>query len=200
MRLSAPSFGAVSLATVLLVSVALGESGTTKERARLRKGPSGATEILGDVEPGTRLDLLGESEGWRQVRTPDGRVGWVWAEHVAFGTPDAKAPGATAGTRPLVDEIRDLRADVAALRQRPEPATTADLERVRQELDRIAAAERDLARRLDERAVPPSVDPPPESPGGSAPAFLAVGGVIGFVASRLLQGRRDRRQRSRLRI
>jgi hypothetical protein len=36
--------------------------------------------------------------------------------------------------------------------------------------------------------------------GTLAPALLAVGGLIGFVASRAMQRRRDRRQRSRLRL
>jgi hypothetical protein len=200
-RPSRRSIGTVSLVAVLLASVALAETGTTKERAHLRKGPSGATEQLGDIDAGTRLDLLGESAGWRQVRAPDGRVGWVWAEHVALAGTEAKPAPPAGGTRSLSDEIHDLRDDVAVLKQRPEPATAADLERVRQELDRIATAERDLARRLDERAVPPSpVDPPPDGGSGSPLTYLAVGAVFGFIASRLLQGRRDRWQRNRLRV
>ena len=144
--------------------------------------------------------MLGENGGWRQVRIPDGRVGYVWGEHLGLAVPsEPKAPAV--GARTLADEVHDLRDEVSALRQRPEPATAADLARVSQEIERVAAAEREIARRLDERIITPSsTDPPPESIATLAPALLAVGAAIGFVASRLLQGRHDRRQRNRLRL
>jgi hypothetical protein len=192
------------LATLLLATWAGAESATTKDRARLRQGPSAATELLGEVEPGTTLELLGESGGWRQVRTPDGKTGYVWSEHFAARPDDAKAaePGRAAAPRTIAEEVRDLRDEVSALRQRPEPASAAALERVRQELERLAAAERDLARRLDDRFVPGAVpaDPPGDGAGALWPGLLVAGGVAGFVASRVLQHRRERRQRSRLRL
>src|SRR5439155_25234046 len=131
--------------------------------------------------------------GWRQVRAPDGRVGWIWAEHLAPRQPEAKPADTTSAARTLADDVRDLRADVTALRQRPDPATAADLERVRRELEQLAAAERDLARRLDDRVALAPVGPPPEGVGTLWPARLVIGAAIGFAASRLLQGRRDRR-------
>jgi len=203
-RLSGRSRGAALLATLLLATWAGAESATTKERARLRQGPSAATELLGEIDAGTTLELLGESGGWRQVRTPDGKTGWVWSEHLG-ARPDEARPAEPARPAPpprsSADDLRDLREDVRALRERPEPATAAALERVRQEVERLAGAERDLARRFDDRFLPAAV--PAESPGeGSAlwPALLAVGAAMGFTASRMLQRRRDRRQRGRLRL
>jgi uncharacterized protein YgiM (DUF1202 family) len=192
-----PSMTTTALAALILVSIARAESVPTKDRARLRQGPSAATDALGDVDPGTRVELLGESAGWRQVRTPDGRVGYIWGEHLAL---EPKTPTPTAAPRTLADEVHDLRDEVNALRQRPEPATAADLARLGQEVERLATAEREIARRLEERIVPTPADPPPESIATLAPALLAVGAAIGFVASRLLQGRHDRRQRNRLRL
>jgi glycerol-3-phosphate acyltransferase PlsY len=125
-RLSGPSRGAALLATLLLAGWAGAESATTKERARLRQGPSAATELLGEVDAGTTLELLGESGGWRQVRTPDGKTGWVWSEHLG-ARPDEPKPTEPARPAPppraSADDIRDLRDDVRALRERPEPAS-----------------------------------------------------------------------------
>jgi HAMP domain-containing protein len=189
---------------LLLASVAHPESAATKERARLRQGPSAATELLGEIDAGTKLDLLGESGGWRQVRVPDGRVGWVWADHLALGdAPPPKPSPEPPAARPATEDLRQLRDDVAALKQRPEPASAADIERVRQEIERLAAAQREMTRRLDDRIAPAAgvVDPPtPDGIGTFAPALLLVGAIVGFAGSRLLQRRRDRRQRSRLRL
>jgi SH3-like domain-containing protein len=199
-----PWLGAACAVTLLLSSLARAESATTKDRARLRSGPSAATDLLGEVDAGERVEIIGESGGWRQVRTADGRVAYLWGEHLQpkEGEPRAPAEGQGGPPRSLADQMREVRDDVAALRQRPEPATAADLERVRQELDRLAAAERDLARRFDDRFIPgqASGDPPPESTGVFAPALLLTGAIVGFAASRVMQRRRDHRQRSRLRL
>jgi len=200
-------FVIVSMA-VLLASGAAAETATTRERARLRQGPSAATELLGELDPDTKVELLGESAGWRQVRTPDGRVGWVWGDHLA-GLAAAPRPPApvtpptqtTPPPRTMADDVRELRDQVSALRERPEPATAADLERVRQELERLSTAERDLARRLDDRPMPaPLPDPPADGATTLAPALLFVGALFGYAGSRLVQRRRDRRQRNRLRL
>jgi hypothetical protein len=132
----------------------------------------------------------------------------AWGEGLAAVEAEVKPPeaprraeAAIGNARSLAEEVRDLREEVSALRQRPQPATAADLERVREELARLAAAERDLARRLDDRVVPAGpVDPSPDGMGTLAPALLVVGGIIGFAASRLLQRRGERRQRNRLRL
>ena len=191
----------VALAALLGVSMARAESATTKERAHLRRGPSAASELLGELPAGTALDVLGESGGWKQVRARDGKTGYVWAEHLAEAETQPPEALRTA-PRGLADEVRDLHQEVSALAQRPEPASAADLERVRRELERLSAAERDLARRFDERFVggPASADPAPEWTFWAVAGLLGMGAAIGLFADRLLQRRRDGRQRSRLRL
>src|SRR5438128_12458388 len=69
---------------------------------------------------------------------------------------EARAADAASGAGGLADEIRALRADLAALRDRPEGATAADIERLRTELAQLVTVDRDLSRRLDERLPAPS--------------------------------------------
>ena len=128
---------------------------------------------------GTRVEILSESAGWRQVQIPDGKTGYVWGEHLVEGE-----------TPPVPEE------------ERAAPATAADLERMRVEIERLTAAQRDLARRLDERplAAAPPAAPSLESTPGLAVALLLVGGGLGFAVSRLVQRRRDRRQWTKLRL
>ena len=191
----------VALAALLGVSMARAESATTKERAHLRQGPSAASELLGELPAGTALDVLGESGGWKQVRAPDGKTGYVWADHLAGA--ETKPPEAPrAAPRDVADELHDLSREVNALAERPEPASAADLERVRRELERLSAAERDLARRFDERFVggPAPADPAPEWTFWAVTGLLGMGTAIGLFVDRLLQRRHDGRQRGQLRL
>jgi uncharacterized protein YgiM (DUF1202 family) len=179
-----------------------------KDLGRLREGPGGASTLLGEVPPGTRVEITGESGGWRKVAMPDGRIGYIWAEHLVDPPADAQpaepprrpdtAPDG--GTRALLDEVRALRADVAALRERPDPAA-GDLDKLRSEVDRLTQAQRDVLRRLDERVnVGSPLDPPAETIPGVGWLGLAGGVVVGWMLSRFVQRRGDRRQRGRIRL
>src|SRR2546429_5701768 len=109
--------------------MARAESATTKERAHLRRGPSGASELLAELPPGTALDVLGESGGWKQVRARDGKTGYVWAEHLAEAETQPPEALRTA-PRGLPDEVRDLHQEVSALSPRPQPASAPEPARV----------------------------------------------------------------------
>ena len=47
-------------------------------RVNVRSGPGTGNAILGTVQAGDRLSLLGESGNWFQIRLPDGRQGWIY--------------------------------------------------------------------------------------------------------------------------
>ena len=113
---------------------------------------------------------------------------------------EARAADAASGAGGLADEIRALRADLAALRDRPEGATAADIERLRTELAQLVTVDRDLSRRLDERLPAPSPDPATDGVAGVPWTALAAGMLAGWGLSRLAQRRRERRQRGRLRV
>ena len=217
MGLSSRAFTGALLGAALLVTGSDAREAVLKDTGRLREGPGGASALLGEVPIGTHVDVTGESGGWRKVTMPDGRTGYIWAEHLIDPPADAQAaqaapaapaaeparrPDAAAdsGSRTLLDEIRALRADVATLRDRPESAT-ADLDKLRSEVDRLTQAQRDLLRRLDERANTLSpLDPPTDALPGAGWLGLAGGVVVGWILSRLAQRRGDRRQRSRIRL
>ncbi len=202
------SWGAL-LFVLVLVPRARGESAVVKEQARLREGPARTTKALGEVPTGTQLEVLGESEGWKQVLLPGGRRGYLWGEHLAAASADRpgetsrptetprKPEPETASLRSAVDE---LRTEVSALRDRPAPASADDLARLRAEVDRVAGVTRELARRLDERVRPAPADPPASSGvAGVAWVFLGAGLVVGWLWNRAAR-RRDHRQRSRLKL
>src|SRR5207249_1537987 len=83
---------------------------------------------------------------WKLVRTPGGRTGYAWAKHLALAASArleltrgaAEEPSAV--SRSLADEVHDLREQLSAITERPAPASAADLERLRQEVERLAAA------------------------------------------------------------
>jgi hypothetical protein len=102
----------------------------------------------------------------------------------------------------VADELRILRAEVEAMRQRPETSVASDIAALRSEVARLAASQADLERRL---GVTPTAAPPAgttERSGGVsltvALMFLFLGAAIGWVGGRLTQRWRDRRQRIRV--
>jgi len=112
----------------------------------------------------------------------------------------ARVADSGSGAAGLLDEVRALRADLDALRDRPEPATAADIERLRTELERLATVDRDLSRRLDERLPAASADPAADGVAGVPWTALIAGMLAGWGLARLAQRRKERRQRGRLRV
>jgi uncharacterized protein YgiM (DUF1202 family) len=220
-RLVLRSLACAALITCALTSFAAARSATLTVSARLRQGPAATTDLVGDLPAGTKLKILGERGGWRQVETPDGKTGFVWAENLTEDAdttvmqsaprsdlsktdapkPEAPKPPASSSSSSVADDLRTLRDDVKALRDRPEPAAADAVERLRTDVDRLAQAQRELAQHVEDRTpTGPRGDPPPDGTLTFAPVLLLVGGALGWIASRLTAGRRDRRQRNRLRL
>src|SRR5262249_10989422 len=175
---------------------------TVREHARLRPEPAGTSVVIRELGPGTKLEILSESNGWDEVRTADGQHGYVWAAWLTEGAAEGKPPDASQA-RSLADEVHELGQQLGTLLARPQPVTSEDLERLRAEVERVATGEQDLRRWLEEHGPGPSQppgDPPPEGSAAATAGLLLFGGVVGWAASRLLQRRRDRRQRYRLRF
>jgi hypothetical protein len=208
--------GAVALPLLFALSSDVeAVEGTLRIKARLREGPSKQTTLLGWVDAGTVVEVIEEKSGWRRIQLPDGRGGYVWGDHFATATPPvdgaepaavvaraeaASPPTTIAAAASAPDDLRSLRAEVEALRNRPESVPSAALEQLRGEVSRLAAAQQELARRLDARGPEPSgpISVPIEGTASAAAIFLVAGGLVGWIASRLMQRWRDRRSRIRI--
>ena len=184
--------------------------------ARLRTAPGKTARLIDSLPAGTPVEVVSEgSGGWVEVRTTDGRTGFIWGEHLgdrtaAVAPPAEVAPTLTAALTPattppppasatLSDEVRALRADVAAMRERV-AATPGDVERIRLEVSSLAEATRDIGRRLSERPSGPFTAAPSSAPSPLLSwALLGLGALVGFGVGRLTP-RRERRQRGRLKL
>jgi len=82
--------------TAVALSAAVVDAATLNKRARLREGPSKETKLLGWVEDGTAVTIVGQRSGWYAVRAPDGQTGYVWQEHLRFEPGEAAAAPAVA--------------------------------------------------------------------------------------------------------
>src|SRR2546428_6622390 len=90
-----------------------------------------------------------------------------------------------------LDELRALRAEITQLRERPEPATAADIERLRTEVERLVTVDRDLSRRLDPRP-PAAPDPAGDGVAGIPWTGMAPGRLAGWGPPGLANRRHER--------
>lgn len=216
------------LIALLCVAAADAVAARLKADATLHARPSASSDVVGQVPSGTRVEVLSESGGWHEVKTPNGQ-GYVRSDQLALGESGEKATKvaekkppseetkkaeekrpeerkaekatAPATVRVPAEEFQQLTDEVRQLRERPEPATAADLQRVEQTLTQAIAALAEKAASPPAPAAP--VDPPLpdtslESVLAVSPVLLIVGGILGWVAGRVTQRRRDNRNRIRV--
>jgi hypothetical protein len=135
-----------ALLALLWVSAADAAAARLKTDATLHARPSTTSESVGEVPAGTRVDVLSESGGWHEVKTPSGQ-GFIRSEYLVLG-------------------------------ELAEPAT------------------KPAEKKADK--PPPLPDTSLESVLAVSPVLLLVGGVVGWIASRVTQRRRDHRSRIRV--
>ncbi len=59
-------------------------SALSGDKINLREGPMTEYEIIAKLEPGDKVTVLGESDGWYYVETVDGKKGYVSGYYVSF--------------------------------------------------------------------------------------------------------------------
>ncbi|HLV37199.1 MAG TPA: SH3 domain-containing protein, partial [Spirillospora sp.] len=75
--------------------------GTGTTPVNVRSGPNTDYAVIGQIQPGQRLNVSGVSGTWFQVVLPDGRPGWVRRDVVVpFGPCDSVPQVDTAGIQP----------------------------------------------------------------------------------------------------
>src|SRR5262249_42106213 len=132
------------------------------------------------------------------------------AELAGAAPPKAAAPAAASAPAPpaagptwIADELRVLRSDVDALKQRSD-ASASDVAGLRTDVTKLTNTLAEMERRLGNATLAPGASPvaAPEHGGNvgvaAAAVFLTLGAALGWVGSRLTQRWRDRRQRIRV--
>jgi hypothetical protein len=180
------------------------------KQARLREGPSRHTPLVAWIEPGTAVDILGSKNGWYQVLLADGRRGFMWGEHLDGIEPDSEGTAPSAASQAtaaptdaptdapstLQDELRTLRRQIDELGSDVSLARREDVEALRDRVEQLTIAQRELFETLDGSAA--GVVTPMDGTAVAAGAFFTLGGILGWVAAQMTRGRRDRRGRLRV--
>jgi Bacterial SH3 domain len=206
-RVSRSQVGGVIALALLLTLAPAALAAVLNKQARLREGPSRHTPLVAWIEPGTRVDILGSKNGWYQVLLTDGRRGFMWGEHLDGIEPDSEgtAPSAAsqaAGAAPtdapstLQDELQTLRRQIDELGSDVSLARREDVEALRDRVEQLTIAQRELFETLDGSAA--GVVTPMDGTAVAAGAFFTLGGILGWVAAQMTRGRRDRRGRLRV--
>jgi hypothetical protein len=134
----------------------------------------------------------------------------LFAELAVAAPPKAAAPAAAPAPAPapagptwIADELRILRSDVDALKQRSD-TSASDVGALRADLTKLTNTLAEMERRLGNATPIPATSPvaAPDHVGNggvaAAAVFLTLGAALGWVGSRLTQRWRDRRQRIRV--
>jgi hypothetical protein len=207
-RRSNRQLGWIALAAVALVA-SIGDTATLNKRARLREGPSKETRLLGWLDQGLSVEVDAERNGWYLVRSPDGQSGYVWQDHLSF-QPPAVPPGAVTPTTALAPTPSTAPSAAASPTAPPEArpdtsdsgdaALTAEIERLRGEVARLATSQQELVQRVapGARGGTSAVPIGGDGSAGAAVLFFGVGAVVGWLFGRFAPGRRERRSRLRL--
>ncbi|HWP65177.1 MAG TPA: SH3 domain-containing protein [Candidatus Limnocylindria bacterium] len=201
-----------TMVPLLLLTLAVPALGAVlNKKARLREGPTRESTLLDWVDTGTSVSVIGEQAGWYNVVLPDGRQGFIWGEHLDqievpadSGAPRAATPAPAAAATPQAPRPATLQDDLQALRTQLEGysregglVAKADLDRLVDRVDRLAAEQQALRESLDE-SVFTGMRTPVDGSAIAGGAFLTIGGILGWALARLSQRRRDRRSRIRL--
>jgi len=196
--------GIIVLVLLTLAPSAL--AAVLNKKARLREGASRHTPLVAWIDAGTAADVVGSKGGWYDVLLSDGRRGFIWGEHLdgTEGTATGASSGESEGTHlaasaepaTLQDELRALREQLELLRSDATVAKRGDVQALRDKVEQLTIAQRELLETLDGTVA--GVATPVDGTAVAAGLFLAIGGIIGWVAARMTLGRRDGRGRLRV--
>jgi SH3 domain protein len=110
----------VLLITWLVVPSVLANVGWVRGEVRLnlRTGAGTQYKILGSVQTGDELEVLGTSDNWTRVQTKDGLIGWIPAGYLETEPPPAlRLEQAEAEAATLRAQLEEIRAEAARLRE-----------------------------------------------------------------------------------
>jgi len=170
----------------------LGPQASTAERAwikgevrlNLRSGPGTNYRILAGVKTGDVLTVLARQESWTQVRTAEGKAGWIPAGYLdATPPPTLRLEQLETESTELREQLEKIDGEARELRSSNETLSASDVEQAN-EINRLTRENLEL--RAGARW--------PEWITGAL--ILSTGMVLGALLSRI--SARGRRQRIRL--
>ncbi|MBW2242186.1 MAG: TIGR04211 family SH3 domain-containing protein [Deltaproteobacteria bacterium] len=150
----------------------------------LRSGPGTAYRILASSQPGDPLEVLKRGDGWTQVRTVEGKTGWI-----AAGYLDPEAPPAVRLSQ-IEAEAERLRSTLAS--------TTDEADRLRESNSSLSSSDsgqKESIERLTQENY--------KLRAGTRYAEWLMGALIfctGMALGAILHGLSGRRRGSRLRL
>jgi cell wall-associated NlpC family hydrolase len=86
--------GTVALGHEIQAPVRVGS--TTDANVNLRRGPSTEEGVIAKLPAGTKLEVIGQREGWYRVATARGTIGWVSDDFFSLSSTKSSAPAMTA--------------------------------------------------------------------------------------------------------
>lgn len=103
----------------LCVAPAAAESGWVRGAPlNLRTGAGVQYKIVGTAKPGDRMEVIGRSDGWTQVRTAAGKTGWIAAGYLDPQPPPAlRLEQLETETGVLRTQLEEIRSEAAQLRE-----------------------------------------------------------------------------------
>jgi len=126
---------ALALAFALVFASALSSTATAADvgwvrsyiRLNLRSGAGTMYKILGGVETGDELVVLSRGESWTQVRTADGKNGWIPAGYLETKPPPTlRLEQLETETGTLRTELEEIRTEASRLRESNATLTATD--------------------------------------------------------------------------
>jgi hypothetical protein len=195
------------------------------DRVYLRDGPGGERAALGILDSGTRVEILGTEGSWTKVKTPDGKVGFVYGRYVqAKSTAETPSEGGSEGRTAEASEPAPAEASTAEP-QSPAatPAEVGASQEIFSEIATLRGEIADLKQKVQEHSTETYATRGTDAVEGGAPAASGAGTlgfgarstrdqsagvlviallslIVGWVLGSAFTRRRSRSQRPRLRL
>lgn len=154
------------------------------ERVYLRDGPGADRPVLGVLDSGDRVHIVGSEGSWIKVETGDGRVGFVYRRYVRTpgeaGSPEKAQEDRAIAAAPAANE--SVPEDTGSATPTPAPLETGATDEISAEIASLRGEIADLKQKIQERSSESYATRGDEAAGPSGPPAASAAGPIGLGA------------------